>query len=149
MFIGLAIHRKPHVTGSFDSAGCPIIDIEISGPLGHRHPFTAMVDTGFSGFLLLPILSAFPVGLLLQGTMRITLADGRTQTKLTCLGTLHFDGRHDVGVVIIENQNTQVLVGMEFLRVFNLRLVVEPNSGIVEIVSGTPRPQPGSSRPIP
>lgn len=126
------------MTGSFDSAGCPTIDIEISGPLGHRHAFTAMMDTGFSGFLLLPILSAFPVGLLLQGTMPITLADGSTQTKLTCLGQIHFDGKEDVGVIIIENQNTQVLVGMEFLRIFNLRLIVEPNGGVVEIVAGTP-----------
>ena len=140
MFIESGIHRKPLVTGSFDSAGCPTIDIEISGPLGHKHQFTAMVDTGFSGFLLLPILSAFPVGLLLQGTMRITLADGSTQTKLTCLGSIHFDGKEDVGVIVIEPQNTQVLVGMEFLRIFNLRLTVEPNSGIVEIVAGTPIP---------
>jgi predicted aspartyl protease len=97
-----------------------------------------MMDTGFSGFLLLPILSAFPVGLLLQGTMPITLADGSTQTKLTCLGQIHFDGKEDVGVIIIENQNTQVLVGMEFLRIFNLRLIVEPNGEVVEIVAGTP-----------
>ena len=45
MFIESGIHRKPLVTGSFDSAGCPTIDIEISGPLGHKHQFTAMVDT--------------------------------------------------------------------------------------------------------
>jgi hypothetical protein len=27
---------------------------------------------------------------------------------------------------------------MEFLRIFNLRLIVEPNGGVVEIVAGTP-----------
>ena len=77
-----------------------------------------MMDTGFSGFLLLPILSAFPVGLLLRGTMDITLADGSTQTKLTCLGGIHFDNKYELGLVVIEWQNTDVLVGMEFLSRF-------------------------------
>lgn len=94
-----------------------------------------MVDTGFSGFLLLPILNAFPIGLLLQGTMPITLADGSTQTKLTCLGSIHFDGAEEVGIVIIEWQNTDVLVGMEFLSRFRKELRVDPTNGIVEIAA--------------
>lgn len=77
-----------------------------------------MVDTGFTSFLLLPILSAFPIGLVLHSTMPITLADGSTQVKLTCLGCIHCDGQDQIGVVIIEWQNTDVLVGMEFLKKF-------------------------------
>ena len=93
-----------------------------------------MVDTGFSGFLLLPILNAFPIGLLLQGTMPITLADGSTQTKLTCLGSIHFDGAEQVGIIIIEWQNTDVLVGMEFLKMFKKELRIDPTNNVVEIV---------------
>jgi predicted aspartyl protease len=78
--------------GSFNSSGSPTIDISVSGPLTTPIEFTAIMDTGFTGFLLLPILQAFPVGLVLHGTVPISLADGSTQTKLTCLGTIHFDG---------------------------------------------------------
>ena len=112
-----------------------------------------MVDTGFSGFLLLPILNAFPIGLLLQGTMPITLADGTTQTKLTCLGSIHFDGADAIGIIIIEWQNTDVLVGMEFLRRFKKELRVDPTNGVVEIVDAPipppPPPPPPPSPPDP
>lgn len=109
-----------------------------------------MVDTGFSGFLLLPILNAFPIGLLLQGTMPITLADGSTQTKLTCLGSLHFDGAQEVGIIIIEWQNTDVLVGMEFLRRFKKQLRVDPTNNLIEIVDApAPPPPPAPPMPVP
>jgi predicted aspartyl protease len=129
------------VNGTYNSSGNPTIALEVSGPIGTRFPFTAMVDTGFSGFLLLPILNAFPIGLLLQGTMPITLADGSTQTKLTCLGTIHFDGADQVGIIIIEWQNTDVLVGMEFLRRFKKNLLVDPTNDLVQIVDA-PTPTP-------
>jgi predicted aspartyl protease len=125
------------VIGSFN-AGCPIIQIAVSGPLTNPTTFTAIVDTGFSGFLLLPILEAFPVGLILRGTTVITLADGTAQTKLTCLGVLHFDGEDQVGLIIIENQTTDILVGMDFLTKFGIELVVDPKNNVVKLAKSTP-----------
>lgn len=121
------------VIGSFNKSGSPVIEIEISGPLTSPTKFTAMVDTGFSRFLLLPLLDAFPVGLILRGTMPITLADGSSQTKLTCLGMMHFDGQEQLGLVVIEWQSTDVLVGMDFLRKFKKQLTVDPINGKVEL----------------
>ena len=92
-----------------------------------------MVDTGFSGFLLMPILEAFPVGLILRGTMDVVLADGSTQTKLTCLGEVTFDGDSQIGLIVIESRNAQILVGMEFLRKFSKKLVIDPKNESVEI----------------
>lgn len=89
------------MTGSFDDNGSPTIEIEVSGPVHSPRKMTAMVDTGFSGFLLLPILEAFPVGLILSGTTSIELADGSKQNKLTCLGQINFDGKSAVGLIII------------------------------------------------
>ena len=130
------------VIGSFDSSGSPIIEIEVSGPLTKPTKFIAMMDTGFSGFLLLPILEAFPVGLILRGTTPITLADGTTQTKLTCLGEVHFDGERQSGLIIIEWQSTEILVGMDFLRKFNRKLVVDATNGTVELIKSAPAPAP-------
>ncbi len=123
--------------GTFSASGSPVVEIEVSGPLKNLNPakFTAIVDTGFSGFLLLPILSAFPIGLVLHSMMSVVLADGTTQTKLTCLGGIHFDGKYEIGVVIVEWQNTDVLVGMEFLAKFGKQLVVDPVNRTVKLVA--------------
>jgi predicted aspartyl protease len=107
-----------------------------------------MVDTGFSGFLLIPILDAFPIGLLLRGTTSITLADGSTQSKLTCLGLVHFDGKDEAGIIIIEWQNTDILVGMEFLRAFKKEFRIDPSNGLVELTDApAPVPPPPAAAP--
>ena len=124
--------------GSFDSAGCPTVEIEVSNPLGWKKKLTALVDTGFSGFLSIPILEAFPIGLLLHCTTSVVLADGQTQSKLTCLGMAHIAGEARIGSIIIEPQGDQVLLGMEFLREFKKKLVLDPTTGLVELVSTLP-----------
>jgi predicted aspartyl protease len=135
----LARRTAMTVIGSF-SSGCPVVQIAVSGAFHNSTNFTAIVDTGFSGFLLLPILDAFPVGLILRGTTRITLADGSAQTKLTCLGEIHFDGESKTGLIIIENQATDVLVGMDFLTKFRLQLVVDPTNNLVTLTKSMPLP---------
>ena len=126
------------VIGSFNNTGSPVVEIEVSGPVTAPTKFTALVDTGFSGFLLLPLLDAFPVGLILRGTMALTLADGSNQTKLTCLGMVHFDGQKELGLIVIEWKNTDVLVGMDFLRKFGKQLIVDPINGKVELTDALP-----------
>jgi predicted aspartyl protease len=135
------------VTGSFNNSGSPVIDIAVSGPVTKPTKFTAMVDTGFSGFLLLPILEAFPVGLILRGTIPITLADGTSQTKLTCLEEIHFEGKSEIGLIIIEWQSTDVLVGMDFLRKFKRKLVVDAPKGIVKLIKSNPAAAPAPPTP--
>jgi len=136
------------VIGSFN-AGCPVVQIAVSGPLTNPTTFTAIVDTGFSGFLLLPILEAFPVGLILRGTTVITLADGSAQTKLTCLGELHFDGNSQVGLIIIENQTTDILVGMDFLTKFGMELLVDPTNNLVKLTKSVPLLAAAAPAPAP
>jgi len=69
--------------------------------------------------------------------MSIVLADGSQQVKLTCLGQVRFEGQSEIGLVIIEPQNTQALVGIEFLKKFRQRLIVDPASGHVEVASSS------------
>lgn len=126
------------VIGSFNNVGSPTVEIEVSGPVTQPTKFTAIVDTGFSGFLLLPLLEAFPVGLILHTTMNVTLADGKTQTKLACLGRVFFDGQDEIGVVIIEWSSSDILVGMEFLQKFKKQLVIDPVNRKVELLDVIP-----------
>jgi len=137
------------MTRSFDDNGSPIVEIEVSGPVNDPRKMTAMVDTGFSGFLLLPILEAFPVGLILSGTTSVELADGTKQNKLTCLGQIHYGGTKKVGLIIIEWENTDILVGMDFLRKFEKTLVVDPVNGKVILFDSSIFSKPARENPAP
>jgi len=126
----------PGGTGSSDKSGCPTVIIEVIGGVpGSGRSITALVDTGFSGFLSLPILEAFPIGLILHGTTSVILADGSRHSKFTCLGTISFGGDSHVGVIIIEPVGTEALIGIEFLKKFNLALVADPASNMVSLYS--------------
>jgi len=87
------------MTGYLDDKGDPCIDVEVTNPLGWKKTLKCVIDTGFTGFLSIPILEAFPIGLLLVGTMPVTLADGSTQYKLMCLGEAHLADEAKIGTI--------------------------------------------------
>lgn len=84
-----------------------------------------MIDTGFSGFLSLPLIKAFPLGLTLAGTTTYELADGSKSPKLLAYGNVDHDGETTFGLIALEaNANCGPLLGMEFLRQSKKMLVV-------------------------
>jgi len=79
----------PIQIGYLDSDGHPRLTIRVSG----THPTAsavveAMIDTGFTGFLMLPIAEALPLGLALYGTGNYTLADGSPESNFLAQGTV-------------------------------------------------------------
>jgi predicted aspartyl protease len=76
-----------------------------------------MIDTGFTGFLSLPIVSAIPLGLTLFGTSENVYADGSTGSNLMTWGTVLFgDGKSANGPIGL-SPGDQPLLGMSFLRI--------------------------------
>ena len=115
-----------HATGSFDKNGNPILTLKVGGVLSEPTEFVAIIDTGFTGFLSMPIIAAFPLGLPLTGTTTVVLADGQDQSKLMAQCRVTIDGHPDakVGLVILEPSSTDILVGIEFLRKFKFGLFI-------------------------
>ena len=116
----------------FDKSGTPAVKIGISGVIQQQPAgFDALIDTGFSAFVSLPLVAAFPLGLVLFGETRVVLADGSTAYRFTAQGTVWLGAERQSGVIILETGSTEVLLGMDFLRIFRKRLIVSHNQGVV------------------
>ncbi|MCX6617206.1 MAG: hypothetical protein NTZ98_14045 [Acidobacteria bacterium] len=116
---------KPVLTGSLDNAGHPVIKISVYGiDPKFQKEFEALVDTGFTGFLMMPLTESFPLALTLYGTSSWTLADGSSQPKLLAFGAVILGEEHTHGVIVLEPNAARPLVGMEFLRKTKRALVL-------------------------
>lgn len=107
-----------HQTGYLDSAGHPYLKIRVWG-LAEQFAaeFDAMIDTGFSGYLSIPLVQAFPLALTLFGTTQYQLADGTMSPKLLAHGSIECQGEITSGLIALEaNASCGPLLGMEFLR---------------------------------
>lgn len=123
----------PPWIGFLDNSGTPCLRISIKGPFSPAQEFDAVIDTGFSGFLSMPLVQAFPLGLLLYGTTTVTLADGASTYKLTAQAMVVMGKASEIGIAILEPSSTEVLIGMEFLQTFERVLLLHPTRPIVTL----------------
>lgn len=111
-------------TGYFGKSGSPVLNIKVSGPFTQGKDYEAILDTGFTGFLSMPLVQAISLGLILHGTTAISLADGSICYRLTARGMVKIGEESEVGVVILEPNSSEVLLGMAFLRLFKKAVLV-------------------------
>lgn len=136
----------PRWIGFFDNTGAPSLKISIGGPFPTlSQELDAVIDTGFSGFISMPLVRAFPLGLILLGTTAVVLADGTTAYKLTALGEATVEGESRMDVIILEPASNDILIGMEFLRQFGKNLFVDPDKSLVILEDTKPPASPPST----
>ncbi|MBX3656070.1 MAG: hypothetical protein KF686_17940 [Ramlibacter sp.] len=114
----------PVLPGFFDGKQ-PCIRMQVSGTQGSPEEISAVIDTGFNGFLMMSARQAdihqFEAG----PSTAATLADGSRIALQTALARIGFAGRTHQGVVTLAPAHVSInLVGIDFLRRFNLALVM-------------------------
>ncbi len=115
------------MVGNIDGRASPRIRVELYGVMGRPDTpvlFDAIVDTGFTGAISIPIAQALPLGLLLYSTAIFTLADNSQEHTFLCIGKARFDNEERT-IVFSLTKGNDILVGTEFLRSFNSKLELD------------------------
>ncbi|MDN3279126.1 hypothetical protein QWJ07_33015 [Frankia sp. RB7] len=117
------------ILGSFDEYGNATVDITVAGASGSKI-YRAIIDTGFSGFVALPLIDMIELGLSTQGAANVTLGNGSVISSLISTGAVTLGNQTESGTIILDDTSTDVLVGMALLREFKVALIVT-NTAIV------------------
>lgn len=119
--------------GYFDKSGNPSVRISVSGMFaGGKKEFEAIIDTGFTGFLQMPLVEAFPLGLVLAGTTSVTLADGSSSPRLMAIGSVTVGTTEESTLILLDVGSDAILIGMSLLRKFKKKLVVSSTGVLLE-----------------
>lgn len=119
------------IVGAFDEAGSPTIPVRISGELGSRE-YIATIDTGFTGFVALPTMEIVPLGLSTPpSAASVMLGNGEIIYNLIAQGRVTVGGQSVEGPILLDDTGNDTLVGMAFLRAFQLALIVTDSSVVL------------------
>ena len=121
------------LSGYLDDYGNPVIKIKVYGVVETaQQEFEATIDTGFSGFLMMPIRSAYPLTLTLMSSADYELADGTLVSKLLAYGTVAVGEESVSGAITLEQSNDcGLLLGMDYLRKSARSLWVYPDGALL------------------
>jgi clan AA aspartic protease len=118
------------IRGVVNAGNEAVVRLRVRGPAGTELPVDAVVDTGFTGSLLLPVSTVAALGLKRRSIGGVVLADGSTRQCDTHLAEVWWDGLW--WPVIVHALDPVPLLGMRLLAWHELRMVVVPG-GAVEI----------------
>lgn len=122
--------------GSFENDN-PYIEIDIVGASMQPKKIKALVDSGYNGYLMLPYVEAFPLGLILTGIQSSKLADGSLSHHFVCIGTVIYD-KKSVATTIDIQPNCNILLGTKLLRLLGKTLIMDVVKNKVELVNSGP-----------
>jgi len=103
----------------------PEVPIELYSEFGNSNvKVVAIVDTGFTGFLSVPMAVGMKANLRLLSMGYYTLADGRQVKKIECVGKIRFGGKDIVGIISLSETSDDCLLGMQFLEKLEMDFTV-------------------------
>jgi len=115
-------------SGTVNSRLEAILRIVARGPDGATEEFDAVIDTGYSGSLLLPASLVRALGLVKRSSGRAQLADGSVRSMDSYLTEVWWGGTWQSVVASVLDQES--LVGMSFLEGRELAIHVTPGGSV-------------------
>ncbi len=113
------------ISGTVVTNQGPVVPLVVRDEGGREHAFSAVVDTGFNGWLTLPKDMIAALGLKWHDETRAILADGDSTVFDTYHATVLWDGQPQA--VFIDELESEPLIGMRLL--YGFRFVMETISG--------------------
>jgi len=111
------------LAGAFDTTGGATLRVKVAGG-GPQQEYVATIDTGFTGFIAMPVSEMVPLRLKTDGATTVTLGDGSVVDNLVAQGSVTLGNQTVGGPILLDESSGDVLVGMDFLRRFKLGLIV-------------------------
>lgn len=110
----------------------PKVVIKVQGASGEPREMEAIIDSGFNGYLQIPLTEAFPVGLALVGIQNNTIADSSGMTVLVCRGKVCISEKCIETTIDIHKSNV-ILIGTKLLKELEMTLILDCKNGKVEL----------------
>lgn len=117
------------ITGTVNADYEAVIRLRVRGSTGHAHEVDAIIDTGFNGFLTLPLALVTALGLARRSRGRALLANGSEELFDIYGVTVLWDGQQRY--VEADAVETTPLVGMSLLEGYDLHIQVAEGGQVV------------------
>src|SRR5687768_6385508 len=116
------------IAGFVSSQLEPLVQVTVSGPGGHEADVEALIDTGFDGWLTLPLRAIKALNLRWLRSGRMLLADG-TETLFDVYdATIQWDGAPRQ--IRVDQVESEPLMGMALLEGSELRIEVRVGGNV-------------------
>ncbi len=113
------------VTAAYEA----VVSLTVQGPTGQFQEIEAVIDTGFTGFLTMPLGAVEELGLPFLNTGQVTLADGSESILNVYSATVLWDG--EPRLIRTYAADTTPLVGMRMLDQHDLSIQVRAGGRVV------------------
>jgi predicted aspartyl protease len=126
------VERIAVPSGLFRASDEPRFAVYLIRPAG-PHRLDCLIDTGYSGFVVIPENVASDVGLRATGTSHISFANGAREPRGWCRNEVAVDGAIKRGVIVIDPQGADCIMGRQLLTVFQLSLTFDPSANYIDV----------------
>jgi clan AA aspartic protease len=113
------------ISGTVVARQGPVVPLVLQDAGGREHAFSAVVDTGFNGWLTLPKEIIVALGVSYEEQTRAVLADGSPAVFDSYYVTVIWDGQPER--ILVDELDSEPLIGMRLLNGF--RFVMEAIDG--------------------
>ena len=106
----------------------PRVNLTVLGPNNAIYDGEFIIDTGYSGEIILPLDIALNLDLEQGDDVSVTLGDGTTDDYSTYTARIEWHGRRRA--VVVTSVGSEALVGMRLLRDSNLSVDATPGGAV-------------------